>query len=278
MKTIGEVLPLSSRFLSDRKIDRPRRIVEDLLAALLRCKRIDLYMQFDRPLDDSELASLRDWLKRAAKNEPVEYIIGEVDFFGCAIKTDRRALIPRPETELLVERIANQVKDQKIIWDICTGSGCIGISLKKRFPSVEVYLSDLSSDALSLAKENGKKNGVEVQFCQGDLFAPFLGKKADLIVCNPPYVSTSEYLEIDASVRDFEPKQALVGGESGLDFYERLAVELPGYLMPGGMAFLEIGAAQGNRVKEIFASPIWKRMELFPDLSGKDRFFFLEKQ
>lgn len=278
MKTLGEVLPLSSRFLSDRKIDRSRRLVEELLSSLLRCKRIDLYMQFDRPLDDSELATLREWLKRAAKHEPVEYIVGEIDFFGCTIKTDPRGLIPRQETELLVERIANQIKEQKIIWDVCTGSGCIGISLKKKFPNLEVSLSDLSVDAISLAKENGEKNGVEVKFCVGDLFAPFLGKKADLIVCNPPYISSGEYLKIDSSVRDFEPKMALVGGEYGVDFYERLAADLPDYLNDGGMVFLEIGATQGSRVKEIFASPIWKRIEVFQDLSGKDRFFFLEKQ
>lgn len=269
---------MSARFLEDRKIDRSRRLAEDLLSAILQCKRMDLYMQFDRPVVEAELTVLREWLKRAAKNEPMEYIIGEVDFFGCPIQIDSRALIPRPETELLVERIAKEIKEQKTVWDLCTGSGCIGIALKKKFPFLHLSLSDLSPDAISLAKANAERNQVEVEFYLGDLLSPFLGKKADLIICNPPYVSSSEFLTIDSSVRDYEPKMALIGGEKGIDFYERLADEMPTFLNSGGMAFLEIGQAQGELVKGIFTSPIWKRSELFQDLSGKDRFFFLEKQ
>ena len=278
MKSLGVVLQLSAHFLTERKIDRSRRFVEDLLSHLLKCKRIDLYMQFDRPLDDQELTTLREWLKRAAKHEPLEYIVGEIDFFGCKIKTDARALIPRQETELLVEHIAKRIKDHRSLWDLCTGSGCIGIALKKRFTHLAVFLSDFSKDALSLAKENGKKNGVEVEFFLGDLFAPFKGKKTDLIVCNPPYVSSSEFLTLDPSVRDFEPHQALLGGERGSDFYEKLANEAPEYLEAGGCLFLEIGSSQGKLVQDIFRAPIWGSFELFQDLSGKDRFFFLEKQ
>ena len=275
MKVLSEVLQLSTRFLQDRKIKRPRRIVEDLLGALLRCKRIEIYMQFDRPLEEGELSTLREWLKRSAQHEPIEYIVGEVDFFGCAIKVDSRVLIPRPETELLVEHMAKKITTQKSLWDVCTGSGCIGIALKKRFPNIDVSLSDISADALALAKENGVKNGVEVSFFEGDLLTPFQGKRADILVCNPPYVTSNEFLTLDASVRDFEPKLALVGG---LDFYRRLGLEMPEYLNPGGLVFLEIGASQGKDVQEIFASPIWARSELIQDLSGKDRFFFLEKQ
>ncbi len=278
MKALGEVLQLSSRFLQDRNVERPRRLVEDLLSHLLQCKRIDLYMQFDRPLDDSELSILREWLKRTLKNEPLEYITGEVDFFDCKIKVDPRVLIPRPETELLVDLIAKKIKDTKSLWDLCTGSGCIGISLKKKFTHLDVVLSDISSDAIALAKENAERNGVDVTLCTGDLFAPFVGKRTDLIVCNPPYVSSSEFLTLDPSVRDFEPRMALVGGERGSDFYERLALEAPNYLESGGWMFLEIGDRQGALVKEIFSSTVWKQIQLFQDLSGKDRFFFLEKQ
>ena len=275
MKSLGEVLQLSSRFLTDKKIDRPRRLVEELLSHLLQCKRMDLYMQFDRPMDDSELTVLRGWVQRASKNEPVEYIVGELEFCGNMILVDSRVLIPRVETELLIEKIGGS---PRVIWDICTGSGCIGISLKKKFKEACVVLSDISPDALALAQENGRKNGVDVEFFLGDLLKPFEGKKADLIVCNPPYVSSQEFGQLDPSVRDFEPKLALVGGEDGLDFYRRLALDLPEHLNEGGQVFLEIGFTQGKGVQEIFNSPIWRERKVFQDLSGKDRFFFLEKQ
>jgi release factor glutamine methyltransferase len=278
MKSLKDVLQLSTQFLQERNIERPRRLVEDLLASLLRCKRIDLYMQFDRPLEDAELAVLRQWLKRSAQHEPLEYITGEIDFFGCQLRVDRRALIPRPETELLVERVAQKMGTQKSVWDVCTGSGCIAIALKKRFPLVEVFASDISEEALSLAKENAIRNGVEISFLKGDLLSPFVGKKADIIICNPPYVTTGEFFNLDSSVRDFEPKIALVGGDDGLDFYRRLADEICPYLEPQGQLYLEIGYAQGEAVKKIFSSPAWVRSELIQDLSRKDRFFFLEKQ
>lgn len=276
MKSIGEVLKLSAQYLQDKKIEYPRRTSERLLSHLLKCKRMDLYMRFDAPLVEEELLQLRQWLKRASSGEPLEYITGEVLFFGSMIKTDKRALIPRVETELLVERIAKNIQNQKVLWDVCTGSGCIGISIKKKFPDLEVVLSDISPDAISLAKENAKN--VDVQILEGDLFHPFSGKKADLIVCNPPYVSTKEFLELDVSVRDFEPKTALVGGEEGLDFYKRLALDVHDYLESGGHLYLEIGFSQGKKVQEIFESSLWKKTELIQDLSGKDRFFSLEKQ
>lgn len=277
MKTVSEILPLSTQFLQDRNVPNARRTVEDLLAALFKCKRIQIYMQFDRPIVESELVILREWLKRIAKNEPLEYIIGEIEFFGCQIKTDSRALIPRPETELLVEMISKKIQDQKILWDLCTGTGCIGISLKKRFPALQVLLSDLSEKALELARENGLKNQVDVTFFLGDLFEPFVGRKADLIVCNPPYVSAKEYLILDPSVRDFEPKMALVGGETGFEFYERLARYAPQFLNPKGELILEIGEGQGKKLFEIFSMPFWKS-QLIQDFASKDRFFFLERQ
>lgn len=278
MKTLGEVLQLSQQFLQERKIDKSRRVAEELLSHLLQCKRIDLYMQFDRPLIESELVCLRKWLQRAAKNEPVEYITGTVEFFGCKIGIDSRALIPRVETEWLVDLIAKRIQDQKTLWDICTGSGCIGISLKKKLPHLVVSLSDLSSEALILAAENAARNQVQVEIRCGDLLTPFQGRKVDIVVCNPPYVSSSEYLKIDGSVRDFEPKMALVGGKEGCDFYERLALELPNYLNPGGLVFLEIGESQADLIQQIFMSPKWKEAKVVKDLFGKDRFFFLELQ
>lgn len=277
MKTVGEILKASTAYLEKNKGDRPRRSAEELLSHALRLKRLDLYLQYDRLLLEEELAFVRDGLKKLLQGQPLQYILGEIEFYGCQIRIDQRALIPRPETELLVDLIVKK-KPLGIAWDLCTGSGCIGIALKKTLPHLAVSLSDLSKDALSLAAENGKINGVEISLYEGDLLTPFFGKKANLVVCNPPYVSASEYCALDPSVRDFEPKIALVGGKEGTEFYERLETDLPRYLHPGAQIFLEIGTLQGQAVRKIFSSDLWVRQELLRDWSGKDRFFYVEKQ
>ncbi len=193
--------------------------------------------------------------------------MGEVEFFGCKIKVDQRVLIPRPETEILVEMASKQMREG-VLWDLCTGSGCIGIALKKANPALSVTLSDLSPHALALAAENAKQNGVEVEILQGDLFFPFTQRKADWIICNPPYLSESEYANLTPAVRDFEPKLALVGGERGTEFYERFAKEVSGYLNSGAQLFFEIGATQGEALKILFP-----RGELHFDWAGHPRFF-----
>lgn len=267
MRTIGEVLKLSSDFLTDRKIDRARRIAEELLCHVLKTKKIDLYLQFDKPVIDEELALLRELLKRSAKNEPIEYITGEVAFFNCRIKVDRSVLIPRPETEILVDLISKK-NPTGTLWDICTGSGCIGIALKKAHPTLSATLSDISPDALSLARENAILNHVEVELLQGDLLAPFKGRKADLIICNPPYISEAEMSALDSSVKDFEPHLALIAGERGTEFYERLALEFSSYLNPNGCLFLEIGSTQSGALKKLFPQG-----QLHLDWAGHPRFF-----
>lgn len=273
MKTVGEVLRLSADFLAKRGIEKGRRITEELLAASLGIARLDLYLQFDKPIEESELISVREKLKRCADGEPVQYVIGEVSFYGAQIKVDSRVLIPRPETEILVDMIAKQISGGTL-WDICTGSGCIGIALKKAKPALDVTLADISREALTLAAANAKLNGVDVTCVEGDLLGPLEGKKADVVVCNPPYISASEYLHLQASVRDFEPKGALVGGERGIEFYERLARELPPLLNPGARLFLELGTGQGEAVKQVFGG----RGRVEKDWAGHDRFFFLEMQ
>jgi release factor glutamine methyltransferase len=267
MKTILEVLKLSSEFLAERKIDRPRRIAEELLAHALRLKRMDLYLLFDKPIEEKELALIRELLKRCAKQEPLEYVLGEIDFFGAQIKVDRRALIPRQETEILVERVSKKLRG-KVLWDICTGTGCIGISLKKKHPELDVTLSDISQEALELASMNAKLNSVDVLLLQGDLLAPFVGQKADIIICNPPYISQKEFEALDMSVRGFEPKLALLGGERGSEIYEKLSTVLPQYLNDGAQVFFEIGKDQGPILKALFPDG-----ELFMDWSGHPRFF-----
>ncbi len=266
MKTIGEVIHLSSEFLKERKIERPKRLAEDLLSFVLKLKRMDLYLRFDQPIIEEELKEIRERLLRCGKGEPFEYVVGETQFFGCRIKVDRRVLIPRPETEILVEMIAKEAKEG-VLWDLCTGSGCIGIALKKANPALQVTLSDISPDALAVARSNAELNGVDVEIVKGDLLAPFQGRKANWIVCNPPYISKAELAQLDRSVLDYEPQLALLGGERGTEFYERFKNELHF----DAKIFFEIGSGQGEALKKLFP-----KGELHLDWAGHPRFFFLE--
>lgn len=281
MKTLIEVLKASCDYLAKAKIDEPRREAEYLIADALHISRMQLYLEYDRPLEETELADLRERLKRRAKHEPVQYIAGEVDFYGCKIKVNPSVLIPRQETEILVDLIAKEFEQvelkHKRLLDLCTGSGCIGIALKKRFPDLEVLLSDLSPSALTVAKENAHKNGVEVQLLRGNLFEPLQGQKVDFIVCNPPYISQKEYDALALEVREFEPRDALLAGPTGMEIYQALAVKLAAFLAPGGKVWFEIGAAQGGAIKALFLNPIWKRCDLKKDWAGQDRFFSFEK-
>lgn len=277
MKTVGEILAMSAQFLREKQCPRYRRDAEDLIAHALKLKRMDLYMQFDRPVQEFELELLRGLLKRAGKGEPIEYMIGEVSFYHSNIAVGPGVLIPRPETEILVAQVAKLLQGSEMaVWDLCTGSGCIGIALKKVCPTLQVSLSDISEKALEFAASNAKSNGIEIEILKGDLLAPFAGRKANAVICNPPYVSSKEFLTLDSSVKDFEPKEALVGGEDGLFFYRRLAEDLPKYLHPSAKVFFEIGENQGESVLKLFAAPVWKSARVEKDWVGKDRFFFLE--
>lgn len=280
MKTLGEILTVSSHFLKEKKCPRFRRDAEELIAHILKLKRLDLYTQFDRPLQETELETLRAVLKRAAKAEPVEYIIGEVEFYHCQLSISPGVIIPRPETEILVDQACRLLRaadfHQKTAWDLCTGSGCIGIAVKKSCPDLVVNLSDISGTALEIAAINVRRNNVQVELLQGDLSAPFAGRKADVIFCNPPYISSKEFLALDPSVKDYEPREALIGGDDGLSFYRRLEKELPSCLNPKAKIFFEIGAEQGESVLNIFSGRCWKNRRVEKDWAGHDRFFFLE--
>ncbi len=280
MRPLGEILALSIKFLKEKQVSQPRICAEQVISHVLQKPRMDLYLDFDYPLEESELGRVRECLRRLSSQEPLEYVIGEVEFCGCRFRVDSRVLIPRPETEILMELVAAELDPidfrGKVAWDLCCGSGCIGLSLKRRFSEISVWLSDLSSDALSLAEENAQLNQLKVSFMKGDLLAPFCGMKADFVFCNPPYVSSVEYEVLAPSVKNYEPKLALVGGETGLEFYGRLALELPFFLNPRARVFLEIGSSQGEDIFKIFSSSCWIRKEVRKDWAGLDRFFFLE--
>lgn len=280
MKTLLEVINLSSDYLEKQGVKNSRREALDLIGLGLKLRPLDLYVQYDRPLNESELEACRNLLKRRIKGEPIQYIRGEVDFYNCTFEVTPNVLIPRNETEILVDRIAallagEQLVDKTLV-DLCCGSGCIGISLKKRFPQLHVILSDLSPSALEIAKKNAIRNEVSVNFVCGDFLAPLQGQHIDYLICNPPYVSEEEFDTLEIEVRQYEPKLALVGQENGLEFYKKLESEFLSLMNPNGKVWLEIGAKQGMDIAKIFEKCPAKSMQIQQDWAGHDRFFFLE--
>lgn len=276
MRSIREVLDLAIPYLKDKGVSEPRRIMEEVIAHLLKVERLSLYMDLDRPLQDFEVKQLSKSLARLGKREPWQYVCGSVEFYGCDLVVTPDVLIPRQETELLVDKIVKEIPKESslTLWDVCCGSGCIGIALKKARPRLKVVLSDFSEKALLVAIENSKRNNVDVDLRQGDLFAPFSGEKADIIVSNPPYVKTSEMEALEPEVRDYEPHEALVAEEDGLAFYRRIKLEGLDFLKSGGKLWLEHGTGQGVTLQDLFDG----RGKSESDWAGHDRFFLLENQ
>lgn len=280
MLTIKDLLSSAQEELQKCGLSSARRESEELLSTVLKMKRLELYLDFERPLISPEIELFHTWLQRRKKREPLQYIRGETEFLNCKIKVTPDVLIPRQETELLASKIIEKLSKQdltgKVLLDLCCGSGCLGIALKKALPELNVILSDVSEAALSVARQNAALNDVSVSFLQGDLLTPFVGQKAHFLVCNPPYVATHEFKELDPEVKDFEPYLALVGGNTGLEFYERLAKELPGHIEAGGLVWMEIGYGQGEPLLKIFEGSPWKKRGYELDWSSRDRFFLLE--
>lgn len=279
MKTIAEVIELSAQYLHKHRIDRAKREAEDLLAFVLKMKRIDLYLDFLRPLSEEELSQLRELLKQRAQGIPYAYLVKQMAFFGVLLDITSDVLVPRPETEILVEKICDKLQtlslDNKVLWDVCTGSGCIGIAIKKRFPQLQVILSDISKEAVAVAQKNALLNKVELSVRVGDLFVPFAQEKCNFLVCNPPYLTQKEYEQSSRELMN-EPKNALVADEDGLIFYKRIAEALPHVLHKEGLGFFEIGTGQGVLVKDIFKNKGYHNTRVESDYAHHSRFFFLE--
>ena len=274
MRNIRELIKLSTQFLKKRGIVHARREAEELLAALLNRKRLDLYFDYDLPIEEEKLVIYRQWIQRKGNHEPIAYILGEISFLDLKLKVTRDTLIPRQETEIFANLIIKSLpKDKLCVWDVCTGNGCLGFAIKNHRPDCIVTLSDLCPKALAIAEENARLNELSVEILEGDLLTPFKKRTCDVFICNPPYVTKEEYEEIEDEVRLYEPKKALVGG---VEYYKRLNRALPLYLNRRAKLFFEIGAKQGNAVYSIFDGSYWKQKRFEKDWSGNDRFFFLE--
>ena len=249
-----KILNWTKGYLAEKGVENPRLEAEWMLCEALSLDRVGLYLNFDKPLSDAELAAYRGMVARRAKREPLQYILGSQEFMGMDFEVCPAVLIPRHDTEVLVTEALKRAGETGSILDIGTGSGCVAIAIAKALPEAKVCSVDVSGEALAVARGNAERNGVSIEFHQGSLFEPFAGRRFDMIVSNPPYIPAAELPTLQQEVRGFEPMNALDGGEDGLDFYRRITQQAPEHLNPGGWLIFEVGAGQAPQVLELLAS------------------------
>lgn len=280
MKTWSEIIGLAADYMRRQQVPDAQIAAELLVARLLGCGRGFLAGSLDKMVSEQHLEAMRRGMTRLVKGEPVQYVLGEWDFRSLTLKCDRRALIPRPETEELVGKVAGYMKrrfadgGRPFVVDLGTGSGCIALSLAKEFPA-GIYLgTDISPEAVSLARENAARCGLEekVRFAVADGLDEFDPESIDVLVSNPPYITSSDCDALDPRIRDFEPRQALDGGETGLEFYERFVGDALNVLKPGGAIFFEIGEDQGDALRRMLADYGFSGIMVEKDLAGHDRY------
>jgi release factor glutamine methyltransferase len=268
--TIRSVLAWTAKDFAERGIESSRLDAELLIAHALGLDRVRLYMDLDRPLDDAERAKIRELVGRRRKREPIAYITGTKEFYGRPFAVTPAVLIPRPDTETLVERALELATDTAL--DLCTGSGAIGLTLAAEKPELTVDLSDVSAAALAIARANAASLGVieRVRFFEGDLFAP-IADRYPLITCNPPYVPESDRASVSPEVRDHEPALAVFAGD-GFDIHRRLMRDTPRFLREGGVLLIEVGAGQASELERQLAACAWVASTArHRDLGGIDR-------
>ena len=273
--TVLEVLQSTTVYFKKRAIESPRLNAEHLLAHTLKRKRIELYLEFERPLADAELAPLRELVRRRGQGEPLQHLLGTVEFLGRVFLCDKRALVPRPETEQLVELLKSQITDPKShILDVGTGSGVIALTLAAQFPEAEVDAVDISDDALALARENAARLDLHsrVHFAKGNLLAEVEGQ-FDLIVANLPYVAAGERPVLSREVLH-DPAIAVFAGERGDELVRELISAAPDRLRPGGMLALEVGTGQADNLASFLGEKNYHDIAAIRDYCGVTRFLF----
>ncbi len=278
MITVLEVIKRTTEFLAGKGVEGARLNAEHLLGHGLGLGRMQLYLQFERPLTEAELEAIRPLVRRRGLHEPLQYIMGEVEFSGLKLKVDRRALIPRPETEYLLERVLKQLAEPpQTILDLGTGTGAIALVLAARYPTATITGIDASTEALALAAENATHTGMagRVEWMTSDWYAALApDRRFDLIVGNPPYLSEGEVAESKPEVKNFEPVGALTPGGNGLAALELIIAGAPARLSPGGLLALETGIAQHEVLHGWVAAAGLAGFESLPDLTGRPRYIF----
>ncbi len=276
MTAVRSALEDGERRLAAARVEDPRADAERLLAAVLGTDRWRLRFELGREVPPNALDAFRARLDRRCRREPLQYVLGECEFYGLVFAVDRRVLIPRPETEGIVDRAvrafeSGNLRADAAVADIGTGSGALAIVLAHRFPGWRIAAVDLSPEAIALARENAARHGVadRIDFRCGDALAPLGEASVDLLVANPPYVTTAEFPDLQPEVRDWEPPLALLAGADGLDVIRPLIFSAPGVVRAGGRMLLEIGHRQEGAVREIVrAEPRWGDPEFHRDLGG----------
>ena len=274
MTTVLEILDKGTAYLAKKGIEDARRNMQMLVAHQLACTRMDLYLRFDQPLEEEQLAPLRDLLKRRGDGVPLQHLLGSVTFHRRDFKTDARALIPRPETEELAEWLLKNVKlpENPHILDMGCGSGVLGLTLAADLPGSQAVLADLSPDALDLARENAELLEIpNATFIESDLFSALAGRTFDLIVANLPYVPETDRPTLSKEVTH-DPALALFGGPDGLDLIRRFVPAAKDHLAPGGWLALEIGIDQSEEVESLLRAASLSDVLTLKDLSGIPRF------
>lgn len=277
--TIGRILKWTEQYFKDKGIESPRLDAEVLLAHVLEKQRIYLYVHFDEPLQPGELAAYREMIKKRVLRVPVAQILGEKEFMGLTFKVTADTLVPRPDTEILVQATVDRLRamageEPLRFADIGTGSGAICLSVLHYLSDTVADTVDISPAARAVAEENAASLGLadRVTFHTGDLLQPLSGISFAAILSNPPYIPEADIAKLAPEVRLKEPHTALSGGQDGLDFYRRLANEAPAMLVPGGFTAFEVGIHQAGDVADLLkANPLIDRTEILPDYAGIDR-------
>ncbi len=278
--TVIELIKWGTDFFQKKNIDSPRLTIELFLCHILNLSRVQIYTNYDKPLTKYELASLRDFVIRRAKREPLQYILGFEEFYGLKFFLNKETLIPRPETEILVEKAIKLIKESTEnslkIADLCSGSGCIGISIAKNIENSNVFLYDISKSALEISLKNAKENSVEnISIHNIDLLKEELSEDGfDFIVSNPPYISLQDCEELEDEVKLYEPRIAYCDENDGLTFYKRFKSIFNDKLKKGASALLEFGFGESNYIIDIFKND-FERIEIIKDYSNIERIAIL---
>jgi release factor glutamine methyltransferase len=274
--TVGRLLGWTQQYLQRGGIESPRLCAEILLAHAMQCERLRLYTRFEEVPGAEVRERFRTLVQKAAGGQPIAYLTGTKEFFSLAFEVTPEVLIPRPETEILVERaigLLRKTAEPPAVLDLGTGSGCIAVSLAKHLPQARIAASDISEAALAVARRNAERHGVaeRIEVRDGDLFTPWDdGTQFDVILCNPPYVAT-EGAPVEASVRDFEPHGALFAGADGLDVIRRVVREGPRRVRAGGHLLVEMAYDQAAAVRKLMEGASWQEVVAYRDAAGHER-------
>lgn len=283
--TTRRLLNWTTEHFEKRHMEHARLCAEMLLAHVLGVQRIKLYMDLDRPASELERAAFRDLVERATKDEPVDYLVGHAPFYGLTFKVTPATLIPRPSTETIIDHVIRHCRTtpgfaQPVIADIGTGSGAIAVTLAKNLPKAHIVATDISADALSIAKENAQKIGVadRIEFHQGNLLEPILKHRFEYVISNPPYIPDHEWEAVEANVKDYEPHSALRGGEDGLQFIRPLIAEAKKVLKQPGQLLIEIASCTKLDVIDLATQHGYKNINVLADHEGLPRILVADGQ